>query len=155
MEFSRQEYWSGLPFPSPGDLPYPGIEPRDWTQVSHIAGRFWREDLVGYSPRGHKELDTTEWLRLSHFRKCLGGKAVPSLITHWKRPLKIAVQNYHLAYDCNFDRNTVLNQPVPEVNVGIQDLTRKTNYVYFHSSLTEQKFNILFPCKCRQQTKRV
>ena len=28
MEFSRQEYWSGLPFPSPGDLPDPWIEPR-------------------------------------------------------------------------------------------------------------------------------
>ena len=27
MEFSRQEYWSGLPFPSPGNLPDPGIEP--------------------------------------------------------------------------------------------------------------------------------
>ena len=27
MGFSRQEYWSGLPFPSPGDLPKPGIEP--------------------------------------------------------------------------------------------------------------------------------
>ena len=27
MGFSRQEYWSGLPFPSPGDLPYPEIEP--------------------------------------------------------------------------------------------------------------------------------
>ena len=27
MEFSRQEYWSGLPGPSPGDLPNPGIEP--------------------------------------------------------------------------------------------------------------------------------
>ena len=27
MEFSRQEYWNGLPFPSPGDLPSPGIEP--------------------------------------------------------------------------------------------------------------------------------
>ena len=27
MEFSRQEYWSGLPFPSPGDLPDLGIEP--------------------------------------------------------------------------------------------------------------------------------
>ena len=26
MEFSRQEYWSGEPFPSPGDLPNPGIE---------------------------------------------------------------------------------------------------------------------------------
>ena len=28
MGFSKQEYWSGLPFPSPGDLPNPGIEPR-------------------------------------------------------------------------------------------------------------------------------
>ena len=27
MGFSRQEYWSGLPYPSPGDLPNPGIEP--------------------------------------------------------------------------------------------------------------------------------
>ena len=27
MEFSRQEYWSGEPFPSPGDLPNPGTEP--------------------------------------------------------------------------------------------------------------------------------
>ena len=28
MGFSRQQYWSGLPFPSPGDLPDPEIEPR-------------------------------------------------------------------------------------------------------------------------------
>ena len=31
MGFSRQEYWSGLAFPSPGDLPDPGIEPRSPT----------------------------------------------------------------------------------------------------------------------------
>ena len=31
LGFSRQEYWSGLPFPSPGDLPDPGIEPRPST----------------------------------------------------------------------------------------------------------------------------
>ena len=31
MEFSRQEYWSRLPFPSPRDLPDPGIEPRSST----------------------------------------------------------------------------------------------------------------------------
>ena len=30
-EFSRKEYWSGLPFPSPGDLPNPGIEARSPT----------------------------------------------------------------------------------------------------------------------------
>ena len=28
MGFSRQEYWSGLPFPSSGDLPHPGIQPK-------------------------------------------------------------------------------------------------------------------------------
>ena len=28
MRFSRQEFWSGLPFPSPGDLPHPEIKPR-------------------------------------------------------------------------------------------------------------------------------
>ena len=31
MGFSRQEYWNGLPFPSPGDLPNPGIEPQSPT----------------------------------------------------------------------------------------------------------------------------
>ena len=31
MGFSRQEYWSGLPFPSPGDLPNLGIKPRSPT----------------------------------------------------------------------------------------------------------------------------
>ena len=31
MGFSSQEYWSGLPLPSPGDLPNPGIEPRSPT----------------------------------------------------------------------------------------------------------------------------
>ena len=31
MEFSRQEYWSGLPFPSLGDLPDPGIKPKSCT----------------------------------------------------------------------------------------------------------------------------
>ena len=37
LEFSRQEYWSGLPFPSPGDLPYPGIKPMSPV----VAGRFF------------------------------------------------------------------------------------------------------------------
>ena len=40
MGFSRQEYWSGLPFPSPGDLPDPGIQPA--SPASPIwAGRFF------------------------------------------------------------------------------------------------------------------
>ena len=46
MGFSRQEYWSGLPFPSPGDLPHPGIEPGD----AHL----------------YNMLKTTEWYILKH-----------------------------------------------------------------------------------------
>ena len=34
MGFSREEYWSRLPFPSPGDLPDPGIEPRSPTLLA-------------------------------------------------------------------------------------------------------------------------
>ena len=40
MRFSRQEYWSGLPFPPPGDLPRPGIEPL--SHVSCTGGRVLR-----------------------------------------------------------------------------------------------------------------
>ena len=35
MESSRQEYWSGLPFPSPGDLPNPGMKPRSLILQAH------------------------------------------------------------------------------------------------------------------------
>jgi len=38
MKFSRQDYWNGLPFPNPGDLPDPEIEPSSFG-VSCISGR--------------------------------------------------------------------------------------------------------------------
>ena len=40
MGFSRQEYWSGLPCPPPGDLPHPGIEPESLTSPA-LAGGFF------------------------------------------------------------------------------------------------------------------
>ena len=40
MGFSRQEYWSGLPFPPPGDLPDPGMEPKSLVS-SALAGTTW------------------------------------------------------------------------------------------------------------------
>ena len=40
MGFSRQEYWSGLPFPPPGDLPEPGIKPVSPGPLA-FAGRFF------------------------------------------------------------------------------------------------------------------
>ena len=38
--FSRQEYWSGLPFPTPGDLPYPGSKPVSLGSVALVGGFF-------------------------------------------------------------------------------------------------------------------
>ena len=49
MGFSRQEYWSGLPFPSPGDLPNPGIEP-----MSH-----YRWILFTFKPLGKSYINNT------------------------------------------------------------------------------------------------
>ena len=40
MGFSRQEYWSGLPFPSPEDLPDPGIKPVSLKSCALVGGFF-------------------------------------------------------------------------------------------------------------------
>ena len=40
MEFSRKEYWSGFPFPSPGDLTHPGIKHTSLVSLA-LAGRFF------------------------------------------------------------------------------------------------------------------
>ena len=75
MEFSRQEYWSGLLFPSPGDLPDPGIEPESlalWADVLPSEP----PDFSGRSPWGHKESDTTERL---HFTSYYLEGLIPSL----------------------------------------------------------------------------
>ena len=49
MGFFRQEYWSGLPFPPPGDLPDPGVETTSpaLQAVSCIAGGFFTVELQG------------------------------------------------------------------------------------------------------------
>ena len=46
MEFSRQDYWSGLPFPTPGALPDPGIEP-DSPASLVMTGRFFTPEPPG------------------------------------------------------------------------------------------------------------
>ena len=51
MEFSRQEYWSGVPFPSPGNHPNPGIEP--WSPALQV------DSLLSYLPGKPK---TQPWI---------------------------------------------------------------------------------------------
>ena len=50
MEFSGQEYWSGLLFPTPGDLPDPGIEPASLAFPA-LAGGFFTTEPTGKPSR--------------------------------------------------------------------------------------------------------
>ena len=56
MEFSRQEYWGGLPFPTSGDFPDPGIEPASLRSPSLAGGFFttsatWEAPISAYYPQ--------------------------------------------------------------------------------------------------------
>ena len=54
MGFPRQEYWSELPFPSPGDLPDPGIKP----MFPELAGEFFTAEPPGKTKEGiHRRRD--------------------------------------------------------------------------------------------------
>ena len=62
MEFSRQEHWSGLPFPPPGDLPDPGIEPTA-SAAPALAGGFFtteppRKSLLSSAAAAAKSLQS-------------------------------------------------------------------------------------------------
>ena len=63
MEFSREEYWSGLPFPSPGYLPDPGIKPGSpsavWWTLEHqqIPTSLWHSKVCLYSSTAWDALD--------------------------------------------------------------------------------------------------
>ena len=57
MELSRQEYWSGMPFPSPGDLPDPGLELATLVSPA-LAGRFFTTAPPGnqlYSNKNYRK----------------------------------------------------------------------------------------------------
>ena len=57
MGFSRQEYWSGLPYPPPGDLPNPGIEPASLTSPA-LAGRFFTTSATWEAHTKHRGSQT-------------------------------------------------------------------------------------------------
>ena len=89
--FFRQEYWSGLPFPSPGDLPNPGFEPRSPTlQADSLPSEppgkplpfFWMPlrgvmGLFRQSSSLHSESSRPDWAR--------GGRTlgIPIIIWTW------------------------------------------------------------------------
>ena len=72
MEFSRQEYWSGLPFPSPGDFPDPGTEP--------MSPSLQADALPSEPPEKHKvKVKSLSRVRLSATPWTVAYQAPPSM----------------------------------------------------------------------------
>ena len=67
IALSRQEYWSGLPFPTPGDLPDPGIEPAS----PRLAGRFFTAEPL-WKPQQGLYAASQLTCNYSHFCESLG-----------------------------------------------------------------------------------
>ena len=76
MGFSRQEYWSGLPFPSPGDLPDPGIKPRFPALQA---------DTLPSEPPGKPQGNTLESLKLYPRATCTDTDNISTIVLK-KRP---------------------------------------------------------------------
>ena len=75
MEFSKQEYWSGLAFPSPGER---SSRPRDWSQVSRIAGTLY--------PLSHQGITVERYslqMLFNPFRGFRYGSEKPCVIQHF------------------------------------------------------------------------
>ena len=66
MEFSRQEYWSELPLPTPGDLPDPEIKPMSFVS-SALAGRFFTTSSTWEDPQIYRREGNTGWKRRESF----------------------------------------------------------------------------------------
>ena len=68
MEFSSEEYWSGLTFPTLGNLPNPGIKPMSLAS-SELAGRFFTTSVSWEAPWWHMPFDIHR--EIWYFTKCI------------------------------------------------------------------------------------
>ena len=84
MGFLRQEYWSGLPFPSPGDLPNPGIEPMS----PALAGRFFTTEAPGKPTNGQQAHEKALTV-ISHQDNTKQNHVTPTRMARIKKKKKI------------------------------------------------------------------
>ena len=109
VEFSGQEYWSGLPFPSPGDLPVPGIEPRSPALQADsllseppgkpssatkeaIMQQVEKAHSLQRRPRAAKKKSMYYTHTHTHTHTCKGFNACLSIPIHYQKPWFYAVK---------------------------------------------------------------
>ena len=83
MGFSRQEYWSRLPFPSPGDLPNPGIEPGSPTWQADALGDQGDDSMNWNSNRENEEKSCVQ-LRIPTIAQCLVYTGASLVAQQWR-----------------------------------------------------------------------
>ena len=93
MEFSRSDYWSGQPFPSPGDLPNPGLKPKSPALQA---------DSLPAEPQGKPK--NTEVGSLSLLQGIFPTQGLNWGLLHCRRIL------YQLSYEGSFVGNHILNK---------------------------------------------
>ena len=115
MEFSRPEYWSGWPFPSAGDLPNPGIEPRSPALQA---------DSLPTEPQGKPKntgvgnLYLLQWIFpaqcLLHFRRILYQLSYQGNPKQVELP-ELVVTDHGVCFTCNlFERQVEENLGIPK-----------------------------------------
>ena len=97
MEFSRQEYWSGLPYPTPGHLPDPGIEPRS----PELQADFLLSEPPGKPPVCQQVWKTQQWPQ------------------DWERSVFIPIPKKGNAKECSNDRTIALISHASKVMLKI------------------------------------
>ena len=87
MGFSRQEYWSGSPFPSPGE----SSQPRDWTCVScvYCIGRWFFTTVSPGKPYMWQFCAIGNWVRVLWKGQCLGQLCLDGKRNKFVRPLAL------------------------------------------------------------------
>ena len=94
MAFSRLQYWSGLPFPSPRDLPSPGIEPTSLMSPA-LPGRFFTTELSGIT-----------YMRYSGCSMISAPPVSSSFVTPWtvahQAPLSLGFPRQNTGVGCHF-----------------------------------------------------
>ena len=83
MRFSRQEYWSGLPFPTPGDLPYLKMEPKSLISPA-LAGRFFMTSTTWEACYNRYDL----WKHCAKWKKSVTKR--PHVINIWLSLYKVS-----------------------------------------------------------------
>ena len=110
--FSRQEYWSGLPCPPPGDLPNPGIEPTSFTSPALTGGLFTSRHQIAFiklppcTLRPFFTFDQTIlFLHIALSPDGLG-KTLEELITHGEPSTGLAKGSFVLFHNIFMDKSS-------------------------------------------------